>query len=254
MGRFQGTLAASVTLPGDGATNPPIVLIHGGANSALVWTYWQRELAAVGWSSYAVDLRGHGRSDLTDLSRTSMADYASDVQTVAAQFSQKPVVAGWSMGGLIAMMVAAAGDAAACVALVPSLPARYAADAVALRAGEFGPEEYGITSRDPRDQPAMHDLDREEREIALASLGRESRLARDERKAGIVITSLPCPMLIVASSADSQWPPERYGNLWLDADRIIVEHASHWGLILNRRLLVSLVPATVRWLARALNE
>ena len=58
---------------------------------------------------------------------------------------------------------------------------------VPLRDGVFGAEEYGIVDRDPDRQPAMVALDRDERLIALESLGLESRLARDERKAGIVL-------------------------------------------------------------------
>jgi len=52
----------------------PVILIHGAANSAIVWTLWQEELARGGWSSYALDLRAHGDSGDADLARTSMAD------------------------------------------------------------------------------------------------------------------------------------------------------------------------------------
>jgi hypothetical protein len=52
----------------------------------------------------------------------------------------------------------------------------------------------------------MADLDRDERVVALESLGLESRMARDERKAGIVIAAAPCPMLVVTGTADTQWP------------------------------------------------
>ena len=229
--------------------NPPIVLVHGAANSATVWTYWQRELAARGWASYALDLRGHGKSEAIDLSRTSMHDYADDVQETIAQLAQRPVVMGWSMGGLVAMMVAEGGDAAACVGLAPSTPARAVDPAVPLREGVFGPEEYGLTSSDPDDQPAMPDLDIEERKIALASLGRESRLARDERKRGVVIESLPCPLLIVTGSADRQFPTSTYDALWLAHDNIEAEGASHWGLVLSRRALGTVVDEVAGWLA-----
>jgi pimeloyl-ACP methyl ester carboxylesterase len=246
-------LAVSVTLPDDSRTSlPPIVFVHGAANSALVWMFWQRELASQGWASYAIDLRGHGRSDPIDLSRTTMHDYAADVRSLVIQLAQKPVIMGWSMGGLVAMMVAATSHAAACVALAPSLPARQVNVSVVLRAGEFGAEEYGITSHDPAEQSEMPDLDREERTVALASLGRESRWARDQRKAGIVIESLPCPLLIVTGSADNQWPDERYDGLWLAADRLKVEGASHWGLVLNRRALATVIPAVLRWLDAAI--
>jgi pimeloyl-ACP methyl ester carboxylesterase len=97
--------------------------VHGAANAALVWRFWQRELSRHSWAAYALDLRGHGTSDPLDLSRTRMADYAADVGALARQFARRPVLVGWSMGGLVALMVAASGHASACVALAPSLPA-----------------------------------------------------------------------------------------------------------------------------------
>ena len=91
------------------------------------------------------------------------------------------------------MMVACAGLARACVGLAPSLPASREDNSVPLRHGTFGSEEYGIANDDPARQPSMPDLGLEDRAIALASLGLESRWARDERKRGIVIRALPCP-------------------------------------------------------------
>ena len=101
---------------------PPVLLVHGAANSAPVWRYWQESLAHLGWSSYAVDLRGHGRSP-GPVDGASMMDYADDVAEVAAGLSETPVVIGWSMGGLVALMFANRGLDRACVALAPSAPA-----------------------------------------------------------------------------------------------------------------------------------
>lgn len=242
------TLAVLSRLPSGVDAKVPIVLVHGAANSAKVWTFWQQELAASGWASHAIDLRGHGQSERFVLSTTTMQGYATDVRSVIKQLAQPPVVMGWSMGGLIAMMVAATGNALACITLAPSLPARRVDTSITLRNGEFGPEEYGIVSTDPEDQPAMPDLNPEERNIALASLSRESRLARDERRAGVVIESLPCPLLIVTGTEDTQWPQERYDGLWLKAEYQEVEGSSHWGLVLNRRAIASAVPMILHWL------
>jgi pimeloyl-ACP methyl ester carboxylesterase len=245
-------IAVSASQPDEPGGRPAIVLVHGAANSAGVWTHWQRELADRGWGSYAVDLRGHGSSDPIDLSETTMADYADDVRAVMQQLASRPVVMGWSMGGLVAMMAAAAGEAVACVALAPSPPARAFDGSVELRRGIYGPERYGITSRDPARQRAMRDLDLEEREIALASLGDESQRARDDRKAGVVIESLPCLLLIVTGTNDRQWPRSTYDGLHLPAEHIEVEGASHWGLVLSRPALRELVPKVVRWLEERL--
>jgi pimeloyl-ACP methyl ester carboxylesterase len=258
-------LAVSTVLPDAPTARPPIVLVHGAANSALVWTLWQRELAARGFPSYAIDLRGHGASSGADLSRTSMHDYTDDVRSVLRQLGARPVVMGWSMGGLVAMMTAAKPGAGkprdislarhaplACVALAPSTPAARIDASRRLRTGEFDAAEYGITSDNPDDQRAMPDLEREERIMALASLSRESRYARDERGAGIVIAQMSCSLLIATGTDDRQWPRSKYDGMHLKAEHVSVDGASHWGLVLSRRALATLVPAVTAWIDRAI--
>jgi hypothetical protein len=158
------------------------------------------------------------------------------------------------MGGLVAMMVAAAGGVAACVTLAPSTPTRHLDIAVTVRTGVFTAEVYGITSTDPTAQPAMPDLDLEERQVALASLGPESVQARDERQRGIVIDALPCPLLLITGTHDTLWPGTRYEALWLLADRLSIDGASHWGLVLNRRALANMVPSVIRWCEQVLEN
>jgi pimeloyl-ACP methyl ester carboxylesterase len=230
--------------------HPPIVLIHGSANSAAVWTLWQQALATQGWSTFALDLRGHGNSPPVDLAEVRMADYAADVQRLVQHLAEPPILLGWSMGGLVAMMVAACGGIAACVTLAPSTPAQREDPAVSLRSGIMKADVYGITSPDPAEQPTMPDLTVEERRIALASLSLESQRARDERQRGIVIETLPCPLLIVTGSEDTLWPSSRYDALWLRADRMQMDGASHWGLVLNQRAITATLPRIVGWLER----
>ena len=72
---------------------PPLLLVHGAANSAAVWRSWQEELARRGWSTYAVDLRGHRKSS-APVDGASMSDYVDDVAAVAKELSEVPVVIG----------------------------------------------------------------------------------------------------------------------------------------------------------------
>ena len=123
------THVVSRTVHGD--RYPPVVLIHGAANSSTVFTVWQDELSRRGWSSFAMDLRGHGRSS-ADLSDVTMKDYAQDVASVAERLPGRPVLIGWSMGGLVAMMAAAAIKARACVGLAPSAPSTRVDESVTL--------------------------------------------------------------------------------------------------------------------------
>ena len=71
------TFRAQTLLVG-GDDRPPVILVHGAAKSGRVWTFLQDELAHHGWSSRAIDLRGHGASTAADLGITRMADYADD--------------------------------------------------------------------------------------------------------------------------------------------------------------------------------
>jgi pimeloyl-ACP methyl ester carboxylesterase len=244
-------IAVHTLLPDARSDRPPIVLVHGAANSALVWTFWQRALADRGYVSHAVDLRGHGASAPADLSLATMRDYADDVRAAIETLSAPPALLGWSMGGLVAMICAAGGGVSACVTLAPSTPAAAVDAARIIEAGEFDASYYGITSDDPDDQPAMPDLDREERLVALASLGKESRYARGERAAGIIVPPLACPLLVVCSEADRQWPPSRYADFALPAERMTLTDASHWGLVLSRRVLATLVPDVTAWIEDA---
>lgn len=142
-------LAVSTVLPRTATCRAPVVLIHGAANSARVWSLWQQMLVRRGWPAHALDLRGHGQGADANLATTTMADYAADVHTLIHELARPPILIGWSMGGLVALMVAAAENVVGCVGLAPSLPANQVDSSVVLRQGIFGPEEYDIVSRDP---------------------------------------------------------------------------------------------------------
>jgi hypothetical protein len=86
------------------------------------------------------------------------------------------------------------------------------------------------------------------RDIPFVSLGRVSLYARDERAAGVVVSSLPCPLLIATGTADAQWPRTRYAAMHLPAEFASIDRASHWGLVLSRRALDAAAPIVTGWL------
>ncbi len=70
-------------------------------------TGWPRALASAGHPSYAVDLRGHGLSDLPS-SGFSTAAAAADLAVVISSLGlDRPVVAGQSWGGNVVVRLAA---------------------------------------------------------------------------------------------------------------------------------------------------
>ncbi len=86
---------------GVGAENPPLVLIHGAGGMHLYWPPEIRRLR--GYSIYAIDLPGHGKSETTDGQQT-IGDYARYlVQWLESLQLRRAVFVGHSMGSAIAL-------------------------------------------------------------------------------------------------------------------------------------------------------
>jgi pimeloyl-ACP methyl ester carboxylesterase len=237
-------------------SRPTVVLVHGAANSSGVWRFWRARLEAHGFPTRAPDLRGHGAAPCADLGRVSMADYVADVQAVVEQLPKPPVLVGWSMGGLVALMYGAVAPTLGVLALGPSTPGPLleAPASEPPAPGVFGPEAYGITDVTSPAQPTMPDLDPEEVGLALASLGPESALARQERRRGVWFPprGVTESILIAAGERDESFPPRACRRVarFLGADYVELPGASHWGLVLNRRALDAGWPAITAWLDR----
>ncbi len=115
----------------DAADRPPLVLIHGGSHSGVMWTTepggapgWARRLAARGWRCFVVDWPGSGRSgcapdDLPDLTIGHVAAaHAALVQETGPAF-----LIGHSIGAAVAYKVAEADTGAVlAIAALASAP------------------------------------------------------------------------------------------------------------------------------------
>ena len=87
------------------ASRPVIAFVHGAQHDHSVWILQSRWLAHHGWSVLAFDLPGHGRSPgppLADIE--SMAHWV--LRALDACGVKKAVIAGHSMGSLIALEAA----------------------------------------------------------------------------------------------------------------------------------------------------
>ena len=81
----------------------PLLFVPGMQHGAWCWdVHFLEYFAGHGYPSYAVSLRGHGKSDGRDKLRwTRIADFAEDVASAVAQLPRSPVLIGHSMGGFI---------------------------------------------------------------------------------------------------------------------------------------------------------
>jgi pimeloyl-ACP methyl ester carboxylesterase len=85
---------------------PPMVLLHGGSAR---WQGWEPLLASLTtrWHVYAVDFRGHGRSDRATGSYR-LADYAADtIALLEGEIGAPTLLFGHSLGAQVALVVAA---------------------------------------------------------------------------------------------------------------------------------------------------
>src|SRR5215216_2812923 len=81
-----------------GASGAPLLLLHGITSSARGWWRVAPELVALGYHVYALDMPGHGQSQLADVHQI---DQIADRMSAALGEVQlaKPVVMGHSWGG-----------------------------------------------------------------------------------------------------------------------------------------------------------
>ncbi|MBI1814747.1 MAG: alpha/beta hydrolase [Deltaproteobacteria bacterium] len=136
-----------------GSGGPPLVFVHGWCCDHTYFApqveYFRRTHRVV-----AVDLRGHGQSDQPQQAYT-MGAFADDVVWLCAQLRiEKPVIIGHSMGGVIALVLAAEfpGVPAAIVSVdspilfPPSLPPTLQPFLQALRGPNFRAAQQQFTS------------------------------------------------------------------------------------------------------------
>ena len=102
--RLPGTGGVGLhALVWDGGGEPPVLLVHGLASNCRTWEAVGDRLHRLGHPVAAVDLRGHGLSDKPD-DGYNFATMGDDVvAAVGALGFHRPVVAGQSMGGNLAL-------------------------------------------------------------------------------------------------------------------------------------------------------
>ena len=83
----------------------PVLCLHGHPGSSAAMSVFTNELVALGYRTYAPDLRGYGQSKTAH--PFEMARHLDDLEELLAQYEiEECLVLGWSLGGILAMELA----------------------------------------------------------------------------------------------------------------------------------------------------
>ena len=101
-----------------------LLFVHGAWHDAWCWAeHFLPYFAQHGYISYALDLRGHGKSEGHERLRwTNIANYVSDIEQIVSQLERPPVLIGHSMGALVVQKYLETHTTPAAVLLAPGPP------------------------------------------------------------------------------------------------------------------------------------
>jgi len=88
----------------------PVLFLHGGGQTRHAWGRTAEIVAAKGWRTIAIDLRGHGDSDWSANGDYSFTANCADCIAVVDQLGRAPVLVGASLGGITAMLAEGTSD------------------------------------------------------------------------------------------------------------------------------------------------
>jgi pimeloyl-ACP methyl ester carboxylesterase len=237
---------------------PPLLLVHGAFSQAAHFEPWLAYFRESGYRATAISLPGHAPVDPGALARLTLDDYVGAVAAAVRSFEQPPVVIGHSMGGILAMRIAAAERIAGLVVIAApapgGLPARIGVFRLAL---PFIPRVLAGLPMVPRPEIVRalvtHDLSAAESDEIIALGGMESgrvlrRLAIGG--SGVKLAGIRCPMLCLGAGDDRFVPPSAASRIAqaTGAELVVFAGHGHW---LIAGSLVGSVAATARdWLER----
>jgi pimeloyl-ACP methyl ester carboxylesterase len=88
----------------------PVLFLHGGGQTRHAWGKAAQTIAAEGWRTITVDLRGHGDSEWSPTGDYSFTAYCADCVALVDQLQKPPVLVGASLGGITATLAEGTSD------------------------------------------------------------------------------------------------------------------------------------------------
>ncbi|WP_333618368.1 alpha/beta fold hydrolase [Dietzia sp.] len=154
VGTLVGDRWTPVGVEASAAAHPPVLMLHGGAQTRHSWDRAARALAESGIEVLTLDARGHGDSDWAPDGDYDIFALADDLAGAAAQLfpsGRLPVLVGASLGGITGLIALGRGDAVACALVLVDVAPKLEVEGV-QRVGDF--MRSGIEGFDSLEQVA----------------------------------------------------------------------------------------------------
>jgi esterase/lipase len=220
------------------------LLLHGAGGGGWEWVIWDRVLRARGIAAAAPDLV----ASPAGLAATTLDDYRAQAEAAAREAAlagpgsfrglgadRSGVAVGASLGGLLAMQVAAAVPLRALVLVNPLPPSPWHA-MLPARAASPAVIPWGRDASLSSTRRALPDASDATCEWVWRRWRDESGAVVDAARAGIAVTRPNAPVLVIASEADDDVPVDASAALaqaW-GASLWRLPGASHVGPLLGR--------------------
>lgn len=221
------------------------VLVHGAGAGDWEWEVWCGVLAAHGIDARAIDLQPRA-----DLAATTFDDYRDQVAAALHALPRPRVLAGASLGGLLAAACADACDALVLVNPMP--PAPWAAQLPRREWPDVVP--WGHDARLHGTRRALGDADDASAMRALRGWRDESGAVLRAAQDGIEVDRPRCPVWFAAGGADRDVPVGAT-RAWASAWQVPLHErpgAGHVEPLLGRRA-AAVADAAARWLVATLS-
>lgn len=115
---LQGYGIQLVASEGGDASQPSVVLLHGGGQTRHAWNKLAKTLVNAGYHVLSLDLRGHGDSDWAPDGDYSSDAFMEDILCLLRQLPDPPVLVGASLGGLMSLLTVGETEGVTARALV----------------------------------------------------------------------------------------------------------------------------------------
>lgn len=233
-----------------------ILLIHGSWGASWMWKFYIDSFVGQGWVVCAIDLTGHGKSCGT-VEGVTMNSYVEDIENVVKELEiDNPIMIGHSMGGLLVLMYAVKNPTSSVVIIdgSPSIEIQEESKEVQYPLS-YTAVDVGMPTNPMEIMLAFPDITQDQLMTMKDMLGKESGVARSQRKKGISISKdlLKSPLLFVGGEKGASVPfgigprtseaaAKYYGGKFTE-----IIGATHPGILLGKHAMTAVI-AIEKWL------